>query len=793
MVYRSNGLLIKVPLPVRKAILFVLFMGVIPYFTPWGNAQPKPCGTKPDMTTTCAEACVICDIDGYVGINDDPERGQAPPGFCTGTVHHMQWIAFIAGSTDLTITVTPSGCKLGSGLEVGIYESIDCNNFRLVSNCNGGIAPGQTAVFNNTTPLVIGQHYYFVMDGNGNDVCNYTIRVTKGSTKVPPLADTGPVKGSAVVCQGDSTIYSVSPVSGANFYQWRLDGRVVAWGLEAKIAFPDAGVHRLCVTAFNVCDTSEAACIVVQVNEDKATRVVEELCEGSCFFIGATRICDPGDYTFRLLAASGCDSIVQVSVSRKFTVSSFLNTYLCSTDSLLVGDSWYRPPGSYIEIQPSSTGCDSLIHLTLKAIICEIIGTTRIVPVLCHAGSSGAFEFTVRDGTPPFFFTWERLGGGPSGSGSLDSLNAGFRAVDLPSGSYLVAVRDTFGNDAVFAAVVTEPPPLSLSFKTSDYRGYSITCHGGADGMLTAVPSGGSPPYTYLWGNGRSQPVIGALSAGVYAVTIADANGCRLSGATTLNAPLPLLYGVRFAHPNCDGYYTGRIAVQPPQGGVAPYRFAVNSEAFQDSMVFAGLGEGIYTINVRDQNGCTADTTITLVAAQIPVLDLDGAYPLKLGYSVRLDASVNLQPKTIAWTPPEGLSCTDCLQPQASPVKNTVYTLRVTSADDCPAIDSIAVTLLKFRHFFAPNTFSPNGDGINDFFTIFGGPAVLRLKSLKVFSRWGELLFERSDFEAGDPILGWDGQYQGKTMEGGVFVWWAAIEYVDGVSEIAKGEVALVR
>ncbi|MEY4133876.1 MAG: hypothetical protein RL386_226, partial [Bacteroidota bacterium] len=148
-------------------------------------------------------------------------------------------------------------------------------------------------------------------------------------------------------------------------------------GREVKIAFPDTGLQQLSATAFNVCDTSDAAFFTVLVHADKNTLLEEQICEGTCVTIANTKICDPGIYTFRFQTSKGCDSVVQVNVSRKFTVSSFLDVYICSTDSLLVGDTWYRPPGSYVEVQPSSSRCDSLINLTLRAVICEITGNAR--------------------------------------------------------------------------------------------------------------------------------------------------------------------------------------------------------------------------------------------------------------------------------------------------------------------------------------------------------------------------------------------------------------------------------
>ena len=777
------------PLGIRRVFLTILAVCM----TLWAHAQPKPCGPRPDMTTTCLPACVICDIDGYTGINDDTEKGQAPPGFCTGTVHHMQWIAFIAGSKDLTITVTPSGCKLGAGLEVGIYESSDCNTFKLVSNCNGGIPPGVAGVFSNTQPLVVGQYYYFVMDGNNNDVCNYTIRVTSGSTKVPPLAATGAIAGPAAVCQADSVRYSVPPVAGATFYQWQLDGNVVAEGREANIAFPDAGVHQLCVTAFNVCDTSDAACMTIQVWENKITRLTETLCEKACLNIADTLICAPGNYVFRRQTREGCDSVVHLTVVPIATVSVSFRTAICTTDSILVGDSWYRAPGSYLEVQPSASGCDSLIYLTLQGIVCEIKGTARGQPVLCHGGSSGALRFTVLDGTPPFIYTWERLGGNPSGSGGLASLNEETRIEGLPVGLYVVTVRDTFGNDAVFTAQVAEPPPLALSFDPSDYNGFNIACRGGGNGSLRAKPEGGTAPYRFRWNSGSLLEKVEGLLAGVYAVTVTDAAGCTHAGQAELKEPSALRFEALFSHPNCDGPYTGSIAAQNVRGGVGGYRFSLSGGNVQESPVFGNLGEGRYVLQVKDANGCPADTSGVLRGVDIPELDLGGDYELRLGYALRLQAFLNISPQTIRWDPPEGLSCADCLQPVANPVKTTVYTLTVTSADGCPDSDSLRVAVVKLRNAFVPNTFSPNEDGVNDFFTVFGGPALRQVKHLKVFSRWGELVFERSGFPANDATFGWDGRFRGQELDEGVFVWWAELEYVDGVSDILKGEVTIVK
>lgn len=780
----------KSNLPCQRRLLpTFLFLGLA--FS--ALAQPVPCGPNPDMTTTCIDACVICDIDGYTGINDDTEVGQAPPGFCTTVVHHMQWIAFIAGSTNLSISITPSNCNSGQGLEVGIYESLDCSTFNLVTNCDTDIQEGETSTFTNTQPLVIGQYYYFVMDGNQGDVCNYTIHVVQGSTMVPPLPPAGPVQGPAQVCQSDTATYSIAPITGANFYQWTQNGIVIGQGNSLSYAFQNPGTYNLCVSAFNVCDTVEPSCVTVQVFPKRVTNLAQGLCSGDCFAVADTQLCDPGNYTFHLATQHGCDSTVHVAISTLPAPVLNMQATLCSTDSLLIGSTWYYPPGNYVETLTAANGCDSTINLSLNAIICEISGSTSIQPIACHGDATGILRFSVENGTPPFTYTWQQFNGGLSGSGNLAALNATESIDNLPVGSYLVTIQDSYGNDVVLTASITEPPALANSFVLSDFNGYGLACHGDQQGTLAAMPQGGTPPYAFAWSNGSGQNALSGLPAGNYALTITDGVGCTLTAQAVLSEPAALLLSAEFTDPGCDGFDTGIAEIQAVSGGVPPYQYAFSGQDFGAETNYAGLTEGPYTLTVMDASGCLQDTSATLVASIIPNLEAGPDVEIQLGYAQTLQAAVDLVPQTIQWTPSTGLSCSDCLKPVASPHETTLYTLLVISKDGCQAIDSLRVRLLKPRIYYIPNAFSPNDDGDNDYFTVFGDIAVSQVKSLRVYSRWGELLFERSNFPANAPDYGWDGRFRGKPMGPGVFVWRAEIEFLDGAVAEEKGEVTIVR
>jgi gliding motility-associated-like protein len=97
------------------------------------------------------------------------------------------------------------------------------------------------------------------------------------------------------------------------------------------------------------------------------------------------------------------------------------------------------------------------------------------------------------------------------------------------------------------------------------------------------------------------------------------------------------------------------------------------------------------------------------------------------------------------------------------------------------------------RRIFIPTAFTPNDDGLNDVFLVYGGTGVRRIRQFSVFDRWGELLFSQSDFPPSDPTFGWPGTFKGRMMNPGAFVYFVEVEFVDGVVLLYKGDVALIR
>jgi gliding motility-associated-like protein len=120
--------------------------------------------------------------------------------------------------------------------------------------------------------------------------------------------------------------------------------------------------------------------------------------------------------------------------------------------------------------------------------------------------------------------------------------------------------------------------------------------------------------------------------------------------------------------------------------------------------------------------------------------------------------------------------------------------IQLIASWDEVCMDSLTKTVTVVEcGVYVPSAFSPNNDGTNDFFTIYGTPTVRRVKSFKVFSRRGDMVFERYDFPANVETKGWDGTLDGKYMNPAVFVWIADVEFVDGTVGRFKGDVTLVK
>ncbi len=334
---------------------------------------------------------------------------------------------------------------------------------------------------------------------------------------------------------------------------------------------------------------------------------------------------------------------------------------------------------------------------------------------------------------------------------------------------------------------------LTLSLFTSpqpQIEGNMLVCSGEMT-TLTVL----EPFAAYLWSDGTSTQTASA-AAGVYSVTVTDSNGCSDNDSITVAEwpPVEALWEV--ASPLCHGGTDGFVELSSLTGGVTPFVFQLNNEAPTTDGLFQNLSAGTWSVLLTDSTGCT--TVFNFMLNDAPPLTLDLGEPqwLTEGESYLIPIEINQPgPFSYAWAPQQGLSCVNCPNPLASPSETTTYTLFLQNEQGCDATDSLRLHVRPLEpEVYAPNVFSPDDNGQNDFFTLFGkDESSLQIERLMIYDRWGALLFEAQSIPLNDERLGWDGMARGQKMLPGVYVWLAEIRLANGSFLLKSGDVTLVR
>ena len=209
---------------------------------------------------------------------------------------------------------------------------------------------------------------------------------------------------------------------------------------------------------------------------------------------------------------------------------------------------------------------------------------------------------------------------------------------------------------------------------------------------------------------------------------------------------------------------------------------AINSVTgvFDPSSALIGQNEIIYSISGL----CGDADTIIIIVNDIPAVDAGADQNIQPGETIPLNGTGGA---SYLWTPPSGLSCTNCPDPDASPIITTLYTLTTIDFNGCTNTDEVLIIVDETpRDLFIPNVFSPNGDNNNDFFVVEG--TGLSDFNLRVFNRWGELVFNSED-----QSISWDGTYRSKQLNSAVFAYMFSYTDSYGANQIISGNVTLIK
>ncbi len=293
----------------------------------------------------------------------------------------------------------------------------------------------------------------------------------------------------------------------------------------------------------------------------------------------------------------------------------------------------------------------------------------------------------------------------------------------------------------------------------------------------------------YNWSTGEKDSSIIIHQPGTYEVIVTSIHNCTGHDTIVINNAEVTDFGIQLVPPLCTKSSDGQLQIVETKGDLPPYLYAINGNSFQNDTTFTNLPAGNYRVIAQNSIGCELEKNITLDAPPLFIVGLGEAPGLELGDTFKLAAISNYAIATYLWEPADLLSCSDCANPVAKPLQNTRIKLTATNVNGCIAIDSIEFTVTRVTNFFAPNAFSPNDDGANDYFTLFPGKSIEKIIETQVFDRWGNLLYHIKDTNN----VKWDGTFNNKIMPQGIYLWTVTVQYIDSSIERFSGDILLIR
>lgn len=367
-------------------------------------------------------------------------------------------------------------------------------------------------------------------------------------------------------------------------------------------------------------------------------------------------------------------------------------------------------------------------------------------------------------------------------------------ARNLLAGTYICTVTDYNGCIGIDTVVVTQPAEFRFNISSSNLK-----CFSDNTGSAAFTGFGGTPPYSYRVINDSgfvySGQILSGLPAGNYYVTATDFNGCEALGSFTLSQPTRLILTYEYNNPRCYGYTDGYI-LAIALGGTPGYSYEIDGRSVGTNSWIDGLGAGIHTITLQDSNGCTQTAYIPMTQPDPILVNINpDTLRLELGETGQFITSITgapLDSVSFYWSPADGLSCPDCPNPFAGPYTDRTYELTVIDRRDFSNPNPCRGTAIGYvivgggPPIYVPNAFSPNGDGVNDEFLVYGSG--LKSITMLLFDRWGEKIFETGDIQTG-----WDGYYKGVLANPGVYTYVLDVEYLNGIKTSKTGSVTVIR
>jgi gliding motility-associated-like protein len=258
---------------------------------------------------------------------------------------------------------------------------------------------------------------------------------------------------------------------------------------------------------------------------------------------------------------------------------------------------------------------------------------------------------------------------------------------------------------------------------------------------------------------------LAVIESGVYAVKVENGGAC-ITESDTLNLtvnPIPKNVTLDSIPPFCDNVGKTVSLRGFPTGGVYAGT-SVNNNQFDAKLAGAGRHKLTYTYTNEYQCKNTAVRWGSISSS--PDIGLPNEVEIWIGSSIVLSPDKRIVRKdeyAYNWTPATGLDNARSPLPKAQPIQNTLYTVKATNSEGCESLATVNVKV--YQGVFFPDLFTPNGDGINEFWDLKGSEYYSEME-VDIFDRWGIHIYHSKGYQS--PF---NGTFNGQILPSGAYAY----------------------
>ncbi|MCI5081936.1 MAG: gliding motility-associated C-terminal domain-containing protein, partial [Saprospiraceae bacterium] len=541
-----------------------------------------------------------------------------------------------------------------------------------------------------------------------------------------------------------------------------------SYDLNGEI-FTEAGHYTRKLTAANGCDS--IIYLTLNTLPDQHKNIDKTICRGDTLAFGSLLLTEPGDYHQLFLSSFGCDSTVTLKLQVIEPAIAEWEKAICEGEVFELNGTSYTEKGQYQQILTSTNGCDSIIRINLDV---HPIDETQLEVNICEGE---VYEFGESQLTASGVYQTSYINANGCDSLVYLKLQVVQNIEQSLEAEICAGEVYEFGEEELTESGVYQTSHINIL---------------GCDSTVTLTLNVLEEVETYLnaelcegevYEFGESQ----LTTSGTYQTSYINNNGCDSIVTLQLEViPSVELFGADVSI--CEGeevdlevYGSENVQWFPATGlscSNCPNPVASPSETT------------IYLVQTEGCGGTVVETEIMVEVLEKPTLQTNEGRTITPGEEVELEAEGTWGMGAVNWEGPEGLICQDCPRITVLPQGNSIYEASVMNDEGCLASDTVHIQVRLDcieGDFFIPNAFSPNGDGTNESFHITAYTDA-QLEYLRIYDRWGELMFETNDFNQV-----WDGRFRGKLLNPGVYVYYMRVKCPDEESYERFGNVTLIR